>query len=126
MKELEYPVFMKDKDSSLVVCFSSINAGHVVVQNPETTISINKVGTYRDNWIKATDTEEQEPYTPPLFEDGAIIWCWDTETYSPTLRRYDAINKCSCSTDGNRGFGEYDNYRLFEGELPFELPPIKD
>ena len=121
MKEIEYPVFMKDTSSKLVVCFSSMNTGHVVVAVTGWT-----VGEYSDSWLVATNTNQWEPYTPPLFEDGTIVWCWDNTSYPPLIRRYDAINNVTCDTDGCRHSWEYTHYKLFEGELPFELPPIKD
>ena len=122
MKELEYPVFMKDVNSELVVCFSSINTGHVIVAVTGWT-----VGEYSDKWSIASNTSVWKQYTPPLFEDGAIVWCWNDGSNIPTVRRYDAINNATCDTDGYRhSYANYDNYKLFEGELPFELPPIRD
>ena len=121
MKELEYPVFMKDIDSSLVVCFSSAKVGHVIVVNQDM-----RVGHGSRKWVSADNTDHWEPYIPPLFEDGAVIWCWDDVSESPRIRRYDAKNKRPCYSNGERNCDEYSNYKLFEGELPFELPPIKD
>ena len=49
---LEYPVNMKDRDSSLVVCFSSRTCGHVVTAGLQ-----RKVGDYFDSWAYADDKE---------------------------------------------------------------------
>ena len=118
-EESKYPIFCKLKHSSLVVKFTELQSGEVVINN-----KYYKVGEKRNDWRKHTDTEywQQLDFCEKTgFFDGQLIWCWDDDyTHVRYLKFYDAKNKCPYIFNGNR-YEEsdcYDNYEPFEGNYP--------
>ena len=113
-EKFEYPIYCKLKDSSLVVKFTDLRTGEVVI-NEERHNVLRK----RNDWIKHTDTNQWQQLDvceETGFFDGQLVWCWENEfTHSKHLRFYDSKNKCAYQYDGTRdGFG-YDKYEPFEG-----------
>jgi len=121
MSKIEYPCFMEQANSCLIVCFSSEFAGHVIVGN-----NTRKKGFYSSSWIPATNTDIWRPATLPLYEDGEICLVWQDEEDVPLLRRYDSLNRKWCFGDGDRNGSNWSYHTKFKGELPFELPVIKE
>ena len=116
-EEFEYPIYCKLKDSSLVVKFTDLRTGEVVI-NEERHSVLRK----RNDWIKHTDTkqwQQLEVCEKTGFFDGQLVWCWDNEyTHSRMLRFYDAKNKRTYTISGKRNGFVFDNYEPFEGNYP--------
>ena len=116
-EEITYPIYCKLKDSSLVVKFTDLRTGEVVI-NEERHNVLRK----RNDWIKHTDNkqwQQLEVCEKTGFFDGQLVWCWDNdETHSRHLRFYDVRNKCAFYDDGNRNGYSYKNYEPFEGNYP--------
>ena len=116
-EESKYPVFCKNKNSSLVVRFTSLREGEVVVNN-----KYQDTGDKHNDWIIDTyaDTWQQlEVCEKTGFFDGQLIWCWDNEdTHYRILRFYDVKHKCTYQFDGTKDGCNYDNYAPFEGNYP--------
>lgn len=116
-EEFKYPIFCKLKDSSLVVKFTGLTTGELVVGN-----EYQKVGNKRNVWIKHTDTniwQQLDVCEKTGFFDGQLIWCWDNDdTHIRDLKFYDAKNKCTYIFNGKKDGSDYDNYAPFEGNYP--------
>lgn len=116
-KEVKYPIYCKLKKSSLVVKFTGLRSGEVVVNSKYYNIG-DKSTTYRihtdTNTWKQLDVCEKTG-----FFDGQLVWCWeDDDTHSRVLRFYDAKRKCPYLFDGTINGLEFDNYEPFEGNYP--------
>ena len=116
-EEITCPIYYKLKKSSLVVKFTGLQSGEVVVNSKHYNIG-DKSTTYRSH----TDTnawQQLEVCKITGFFDGQLVWCWDNdETHSRHLRFYDVRNKCAFYDDGNRNGYSYKNYEPFEGNYP--------
>lgn len=116
-EEIVYPIYCKLKYSSLVVKFTKLKFGEVVVNDKYTNIG-DKITT----WTTHTDTntwQQLDVCEKTGFFDGQLVWCWENEyTHSKHLRFYDSKNKCSYDYSGKRGGFVYDNYEPFEGNYP--------
>ena len=116
-EEFNYPIYCKLKDSSLVVKFTELQSGEVVINN-----KYYKVGEKRNDWRKHTDTtvwQQLEVCEKTGFFDGQLVWCWDTfSTHSRVVRFYDAKNKRTYQFDGTKGGNHYNKYAPFEGNYP--------
>ena len=116
-EEINYPIFCKHKNFSLVVKFTGFESGEVVVNS-----SLNKVGNKSINWIKHTDTncwQQLDVCEETGFFDGQLIWCWDNDdTHVRVLSFYDTKNKCTYGYNGDKDAGNYENYEPFEGNYP--------
>ena len=116
-KEITYPIYCKLKYSSLVVKFTELQSGEVVVNDKYTNIG-DKITT----WTSHTDTnswQQLDVCEETGFFDGQLIWCWQNEfTHSKHLKFYDAKNKCTYCYDGTKGGHNYENYEPFEGNHP--------
>ena len=116
-EEIAYPIYYKLKKSSLVVKFTGLQSGEVVVNSKHYNIG-DKSTTYRshtdiDVWQQLDVCEETG------FFDGQLVWCWDNdETHSRHLRFYDVKNKCTYRYDGDRCGIRFNNYKPFEGNYP--------
>ena len=112
-----YPIYCKLIGSSLVVKFTNLTIGELVVNNGH-----NHVGKKFNEWIKHTDTkiwQQLEVCEITGFFDGQLVWCWDNdETHSRHLRFYDVKNKCTFYYDGNRDGTSFGNCEPFEGNYP--------
>ena len=117
-EEFEYLIYCKNKDTSLVVKFTGLKSGEVVVNN----MFHDEVGKNRNDWVEHTDAntwQQLDVCEETGFFDGQLIWCWDNdETHSRHLRFYDVRNKCAFYDDGNRNGYSYKNYEPFEGNYP--------
>ena len=116
-EEITYPIYCKLKHSSLVVKFTELQSGEVVVDGKcyktKATIFDCKECTDTRFWQQLDVCEETG------FFDGQLVWCWDNdETHSRHLRFYDIRNKCAFYDDGNRNGYSYKNYEPFEGNYP--------
>ena len=113
-EEFEYPIYCKHKYTSLVVKFTKLKSGEVVVNNKYYNTEINK-----NVWIAHTDTnswQQLDVCEKTGFFDGQLVWCWDNDdTHRRALSFYDVKNKSSYGFDGIRGGYIYDNYEPFEG-----------
>ena len=116
-EEVKYPIYCKLKDSSLVVKFTDLTAGEVVIDS-----EYHNVGEKFDDWVIHIDTsswQQLEVCEKTGFFDGQLVWCWDNDdTHVVTLRFYDAKNKCTYQFDGTEDGHDYDNYEPFEGNYP--------
>ena len=116
-EEFEYPIYCKLKNSSLVVKFTGLQTGGVVVNT-----YTHNVGENRYDWIKHTDENEWQRLdvcTETGFFDGQLVWCWyDIDTHAKYLKFYDAKNKCTYYYDGTKGGNHFSNYAPFEGNYP--------
>ena len=116
-EEIKYPVYCKLIDSSIVVKFTGLTTGELVIGN-----EYQKVGEKCNQWIKHTDAkywQQLDVCEKTGFFDGQLVWCWDNdETHSRHLRFYDIRNKCTFYDDGNRNGYSYKNYEPFEGNYP--------
>ena len=116
-EEFKYPIFCKLKDSSLVVKFTDLRTGEVVVNNINHDVR-TKISDYRTH--KNTNVwQKLDVCKKTGFFDGQLVWCWDNnETHFRLLRFYDVKNKCVYQVNGNRDGVIYDNYESFEGNYP--------
>ena len=117
-EEIKYPIYYKLKKLSLVVKFTGLRSGEVVVNSKHYNIG-DKSTTYRshidtDVWQQLDVCEETG------FFDGQLVWCWDNNdnTHVRQLRFYDVKYKCTYTGVGDKNGGEYDNYEPFEGNYP--------
>ena len=116
-EEIKYPIFCKLKDLSLVVKFTDLRTGEIVVNNRyENTSNKHK------DWIKHTDIntwQQLEVCEKTGFFDGQLVWCWNKYlTHIRHLKFYDVKNKCTYQVDGTKDGCLYDNYEPFEGNYP--------
>ena len=115
-KEFEYPIYCKNKYTLLVVKFTGLKFGEVVVNNGS-----QQVGQKCNEWIKHTDTkywQQLDICKKTGFFDGQLVWCWDDEdTHIRQLRFYDAKNKCTYIFNVKNNGCIYDNYKPFEDQL---------
>ena len=116
-EEITYPIYCKSIGSSLVVEFTRLNEGKVVVNS-----RYDSIGEYRTNWhdYNSNDVWQQLDVCKETgFFDGRFVWCWShNDTHSRYLRFYDVKNKCTFYYDGNRGGTRFNNYEPFEGNYP--------
>ena len=116
-EEITYPIYCKLKVSSLVVKFTGLTTGELVIGN-----EYQKVGKKYNKWIEHTDTktwQQLEVCEETGFFDGQLVWCWDNDdTHSRDLKFYDAKNKCTYIFNGKNDGCNYDNYKPFEGNYP--------
>ena len=116
-EEFTYPIYCKLKDSSLVVRFTGLTTGELVIGN-----EYQKVGEKCNEWIKHTYTnlwQQLEVCEKTGFFDGQLIWCWDNnDTHSKTLKFYDAKHGCTYCFDGTKMGSQFKNYEPFEGNYP--------
>ena len=116
-EKFEYPIYFKFKNCSLVVKFTGLQSGEVVVNSKHYNIG-DKSTTFRshtdsDVWQQLNVCEKTG------FFDGQLVWCWDNDdTHVRTLRFYDVKNKCTYQFDGTEDGHDYDNYEKFEGNYP--------
>ena len=116
-EEFEYLIYCKNKDTSLVVKFTRLQFGEVVVND-----KYNNIGDKSTTWTSHTDTyiwQQLDVCEKTGFFDGQLVWCWDNDdTHVRTLRFYDVKNKCTYQFDGIEDGHDYDNYEKFEGNYP--------
>ena len=116
-KEIKYPIYCKSIDSSLVVEFTRLNEGKVVVNSKNR----NK-GETSSTWSSHTDTntwQQLDVCEKTGFFDGQLVWCWeDDDTHGRILKFYDVKNKCTYFFYGKNNGADYDNYEPFEGNYP--------
>ena len=116
-EEFTYPIYCKLKDSSLVVKFTELQSGEVVINN-----KYYKVGETSSEWRSHTDSDvwqQLKVCEKTGFFDGQLVWCWDyNDTHSRELKFYDVKHECTYQCDGNRYGSVFDNYEPFEGNYP--------
>ena len=116
-EEITYPIYYKLKKSSLVVKFTGLQSGEVVVNSKHYNIG-DKSTTYRSH----TDTntwQQLDVCEETGFFDGQLVWCWENiYTHKRDLKFYDVKNKCTYLLDGYKDGSYYHNYEPFEGNYP--------
>ena len=116
-EEIAYPIYCKLKDSSLVVKFTELQSGEVVINN-----KYYKVGETSSEWRNHLETnvwQQLDVCEKTGFFNGQLVWCWDNDdTHSRDLKFYDAKNKCTYIFNGKKDGCVYDNYEPFEGNYP--------
>ena len=116
-EEITYPIYYKLKKSSLVVKFTGLRSGEVVVNS-----KYYKTKKTVTNCKRYTDTkfwQQLDVCKKTGFFDGQLVWCWQNEfTHSKDLRFYDVKYKCAYDYSGKKGGFGYDNYEPFEGNYP--------
>ena len=117
-EEINYPIYCKNKDTSLVVKFTGLKSGEVVVNN----MFHDEVGKNRNDWVEHTDAntwQQLDVCEETGFFDGQLVWCWDyNNAHYRTLKFYDAKNECTYCYDGTRAGDYYCNYEPFKGNYP--------
>ena len=116
-EEITYPIYCKSIGSSLVVEFTGLESGELVVNSNHF-----KIEEASNTWRAHTDIntwQQLDVCEKTGFFDGQLVWCWDKdETHVRTLRFYDVKNKCTYQFDGTEDGHDYDNYEKFEGNYP--------
>ena len=116
-EEITYPIYCKFKDSSLVVKFTGLKSGEVVVNS--TCYNIGYKSTTWRNHTESDVWQQLDICKKTGFFDGQLVWCWDKyDTHSRYLRFYDVKNKSVFYYNGTRNGIRYDNYEPFEGNYP--------
>ena len=117
-EEIKYPIYCKLKVSSLVVKFTELTTGEVVVNNNRH----RQVGEKSTTWTSHTYTDiwqQLDVCEETGFFDGQLVWCWDNnDTHSRVLKFYEAKRKGTYQFDGTRYGVRFDNYEPFEGNYP--------
>ena len=117
-EEIKYPIYCKLKDSSLVVKFTELKSGEVVVNST----FHDEVGKKHNDWRSHTDTnvwKQLDVCEETEFFDGQLVWCWeDDDTHSRVLKFYEARHKGTYQFDGARCGTRFNNYEPFEGNYP--------
>ena len=116
-EEINYPIYCKLKGSSLVVKFTGLQEGKLVVNSKHTKIEETfkewRIFTDINTWQQLDVCEETG------FFDGQLVWCWDyNNAHYRTLKFYDAKNECTYCYDGTRAGDYYCNYEPFKGNYP--------
>ena len=116
-EKFKYPIYCKLKDSSLVVKFTELQSGEVVINN-----KYYKVGETSSEWRSHTDSDVWQQLNvceKTGFFDGQLVWCWeDDDTHSRVLRFYEVKRKGTYKFDGTQDGHAYDNYEPLEGNYP--------
>ena len=116
-EEIKYPIYCKSIGSSLVVEFTRLNEGNVVVNS-----RYDSIGEYRTNWHDYNNNnvwQQLDVCENTGFFDGQLVWCWsDVNTHSRYLRFYDVKNKSTFYYNGTRDGTRFGNYEPFEGNYP--------
>ena len=116
-KEFNYPIYCKSIGSSLVVEFTRLNEGKVVVNS-----IYDSIGEYRTNWHDYNNNnvwQQLEVCEITGFFDGQLVWCWDNDySHRRLLLFYDVKNKSTYGYSGKRNGFVYENYKPFEGNYP--------
>lgn len=116
-EEFKYPIFCKLKDSSLVVKFTELKSGEIVVNSKHYNVEDKII-----NWAKHTDTtvwQQLDVCEKTGFFDGQLVWCWnDTDSHIRCLKFYDVKNKRTYCYNGIKYGYNYKNYEPFEGNYP--------
>ena len=116
-KEITYPIYCKSIGSSLVVEFTRLNEGKVVVNS-----RYDSIGEYRTNWHDYNNNnvwQQLEVCEITGFFDGQLVWCWDNDySHRRLLLFYDVKNKSIYGYSGKRNGFVYENYKPFEGNYP--------
>ena len=117
-EEIKYPIYCKLKNSSLVVKFTELTTGEVVVNNNRH----KQVGKNFNGWVEHTDADtwqQLDVCEKTGFFDGQLVWCWENyDTHIRVLGFYDVKNKCVYYYNGSKEGNIYDNYEPFEGNYP--------
>lgn len=116
-EKIKYHIYCKLKDSSLVVKFTELQSGEVVINN-----NYYNVGNKNTDWRSHTDNDvwqQLDVCEKTGFFDGQLVWCWDAfTTHYRTLRFYNVKNERTYCYDGTKGGNYYHNYEPFKGNYP--------
>ena len=116
-EEFNYPIYCKLKDSSLVIKFTELQSGEVVVNNKH-----YNVGDKGNDWRKHIDTtvwQRLDVCEKTGFFDGQLIWCWNIRhSHRRVLLFYDVKNKLTYTSSGKRVGFSYDSHEPFGGNYP--------
>ena len=116
-EEIKYPIYCKLKGSSLVVKFTGLTLGKLVVNN-----TFNDVGNKSSIWLNHSETnvwQQLDVCEETGFFDGQLVWCWDNDdTHNRILKFYDVKYKCTFLFNGTRNGQKFNNYEPFEGNYP--------
>lgn len=116
-EEIKYPIYCKHKYSSLVVKFTGLESGEVIVNGKN-----HNKGETSSTWSSHKDKsiwQQLDVCEETGFFDGQLVWCWDNNgTHIRSLRFYDVKHKCPYQCGGTKGGYSYDNYEPFEGNYP--------
>ena len=116
-EKFNYPIYCKHTYTSLVIKFTELQSGEVIVNN-----KIHDKGKISSTWNRHTDIntwQQLDVCEETGFFDGQLVWCWDNnDTHVKCLKFYDAKHECTYQCDGNRYGSVFDNYEPFEGNYP--------
>jgi hypothetical protein len=112
--EQKYPIYCKRVNNPMVVKFTELTEGAVVVNSIH-----SKIGYHSKDWTEHTNTnvwQHLEVCPETGFFDGQAVWCWDNyDTHVRLLRFYDVRNTCTYKYNGRIDGAIFDNYEPFEG-----------
>ena len=107
--EFKYPIFKKSKITGLVVRFTGLKEGDVVISDTKWL-----AGEHHDNFTPHTDTDvwKDVPYDKEKkLYHGQPVYVWDnSNTHQKSIAFYDALNICTFNPDGKCDGEMWDNY----------------
>ena len=116
-EEITYPIYCKNKKSSVVIKFTELQSGEVLVNSKH-----YKIGEKSTTWRSHIDSDiwqQLDVCEKTGFFDGQLVWCWDDDyTHVRYLKFYDVKNKRTYDYDGTKIGSSFNNYEPFEGNYP--------
>ena len=117
-EEITYPIYCKSIGSSLVVEFTRLNEGKVVVNGKYYKVGEHKKNSSNFN-INNNVWQQLGVCEKTGFFDGQLVWCWDNnDTHIRYLKFYDVKNERTYCYDGSKDGNRYSIYEPFEGNYP--------
>lgn len=108
--EFDYPIYKRSKRTGIVVKFTGLNTGEVVVGD-----AFHALGKKTNNWALHTNLniwQDFDPYELNKPQDKDLVWCWSVPECSREARFYDAKNNCSFTAYGTRPGIGWTNYEV--------------
>ncbi len=109
---ISYPVFMKSKDSNMIVRFTDLREGKVVVLGKN---KLYNLGEIKYNWMPHTD---EDTWVLVDYDesngvvDKQLVECWNSDLEcTRTLCFYDKLNKSTYTPQGTRNGVKYNHYK---------------
>lgn len=109
-----YPIYKKNRDTTLVVKFKGFDFGEVVVAGEGFAVGdiiYNLVEHTHFMWEDFDASELDKP------KDKDLVWCWrGVSTHSRLVKFYDEKNLSTFTSFGERGGSKFDNYEVIPKE----------
>ena len=126
-EEVRYPIYAKSRVDNIIVKFTAIETGEVVLSSNESNLSVGYVGytstsfvshTAEDIWQILDYNEERG-----LYDTQPVLCLGDNIRAIRSIRFYDAINDCTFFHNGERDGVIYENKKPLTKE---QLIAFKD